>query len=42
MGDWYVFRSAKPRASDEFSKLVNTDSVTVQALAAKQVMSVKK
>lgn len=42
MGDWYVFRSAKPRASDEFSKLVKTDSVTVQALAAKQAMSVKK
>ncbi|WP_313614459.1 DUF995 domain-containing protein [Agrobacterium sp.] len=41
-GDWYVFRSAKPRASDEFSKLVKTDSVTVQALAAKQTMSVKK
>lgn len=42
MGEWYVFRSATPRRSDEFSKLVSTDSVTVQALAAKQAMSVKK
>jgi hypothetical protein len=41
-GDWYVFRHSPPRATDEFSKLVNADGVTMKALALKQTLMTKK
>ncbi|RCW21087.1 MULTISPECIES: DUF995 domain-containing protein [Ciceribacter] len=38
-GNWYVFRHAKPRASDEFRKLVDADTVGPKAARLKKTLA---